>query len=310
MGPVDQTPTLPPPPTRERCYRHPDVETGVHCTRCGRPICPDCMIPAPVGHQCPECVDEARREYRQGPGRRIAVANVRSTSATMLILGAIGLGYLWELAVAGGPGSLFEGPSGEALFRAGAMYPLAVAAGEWWRLVAAIFLHAGLIHLLLNSYVLWIFGIAIEQEIGRIATLGVFLVTGVFASAASYAFSPAQVLGVGASGAIFGLVGAYIAYNYLRRHHVMAQARLRAAMSMLVINLIIGFTIPAIDWRAHLGGLVAGLAAGVAVDPSRSTQVRRVVSILGLVGIVLAAAALVAFRTAQLRSDFPGLAGL
>lgn len=310
MGPVDQTPTLPPPPTRERCYRHPDVETGVHCTRCGRPICPDCMIPAPVGHQCPECVDEARREYRQGPGRRIAVANVRSTSATMLILGAIGLGYLWELAVAGGPGSLFEGPSGEALFRAGAMYPLAVAAGEWWRLVAAIFLHAGLIHLLLNSYVLWIFGIAIEQEIGRIATLGVFLVTGVFASAASYAFSPAQVLGVGASGAIFGLVGAYIAYNYLRRHHVMAQARLRAAMSMLVINLIIGFTIPAIDWRAHLGGLVAGLAAGVAVDPSRSTQVRRVVSILGLVGIVLAAAALVAFRTAQLRSDLPELAGL
>jgi membrane associated rhomboid family serine protease len=226
----------------------------------------------------------------------------------MLILGAIGVGYLWELA-AGGPGTVFGGPSGDALFRAGAMVPLAVAAGEWWRLVAAIFLHAGLIHLLLNSYVLWIFGIAIEQEIGRIATLGVFLVTGVFASAASYTFSRPNVVGVGASGAIFGLVGAYIAYNYLRRHHVMAQARLRAAMSMLLINLIIGFTIPAIDWRAHLGGLVAGLAAGLAVDPSRPTSARRVLSVLGLVGIVLAAAALVAFRTAQLRSQFGDFLG-
>ena len=76
---MDET-SLPPPPATglpEYCYRHPNVETGVHCTRCGKPICPECMIPAPVGHQCPDCVDEARREFRQGPGRRIAAANVR-----------------------------------------------------------------------------------------------------------------------------------------------------------------------------------------------------------------------------------------
>src|SRR5688500_10467325 len=109
---------MPPPPIRERCYRHPDVETGVHFTRCGRPIWLYCMIAALVGHQCPECVAEARREYRRGPGRQIAVANVKATSVTKLVLIAIAIGYVWELIIAGGPGSLFEGPSGQALIEA------------------------------------------------------------------------------------------------------------------------------------------------------------------------------------------------
>ena len=308
MASVEPTPTLPPPPTREACYRHPGVETGVHCTRCGRPICPECMIPAPVGHQCPQCVADARREYRRGPGRRVAVASVRSTGATVLILVAIGIGYVWELAVAGGPGSLFGGPSARALFEAGAMFPPAIAAGEWWRVVTSIFLHAGLIHLLLNSYVLWIFGTVIEQEVGRLPTVAVFLVTGIFASAASYAFSPANSLGVGASGAIFGLVGAFVAYNYLRRSNVLAQARLRAAITMLVLNAVIGLSIPAIDWRAHLGGLIAGFVAGYTVDPGRPATVRRTLTVVGLVGIVIAAAGLIVWRTAELRSG--ALAGL
>jgi membrane associated rhomboid family serine protease len=313
---VDTTPTIPPPPTRERCYRHPDVETGVHCTRCGRPICPDCMIPAPVGHQCPECVAEARREYRQGPGRRIAVANVRSTGATMMILIALGIGYVWELVAAGGPGSLIGGPSTPALIDAGALVPFTgidpqggvtggLAGGEWWRLLTSIFLHAGLIHLALNAYALWIFGTIMEREIGRLPTLGVFLTTGVFAGAASYAFAPGFVVAVGASGAVFGLVGAFITYNYLRRHHVMAQARLRAALSMLLINLVIGLSIPRIDWRAHLGGVVAGLLAGLAVDPTRPEGLRRLITVLGLTAILASAVVLVAFRTAQVLAD-PG----
>ena len=130
-----------------------------------------------------------------------------------------------------------------------------------------------------------------------------FLVTGVFAGATSYAFAPGFAIAVGASGAIFGLVGAFIAYNYLRRQHVMAQARLRGALSMLVINLIIGFSIPAIDWRAHVGGLVAGLVAGFAVDPSRPVALRRAYATAGLVALLLAAIALVAFRTAQINAD-------
>jgi membrane associated rhomboid family serine protease len=125
----------------------------------------------------------------------------------------------------------------------------------------------------------------------------------VFAGATSYAFAPGFTLAVGASGAIFGLVGAFVAYNYLRRHNVMAQARLRGALSMLLINLIIGFSIPAIDWRAHLGGLVAGLVAGYAVDPSRPVALRRTFAAVGLVALLAAAIALVVFRTAQINQD-------
>ncbi|MGH7540043.1 MAG: rhomboid family intramembrane serine protease [Gemmatimonadota bacterium] len=310
---MDQTPTMPPPPTRERCYRHPDIETGVHCTRCGRPICPDCMIPAPVGHQCPECVAEARREFRQGPGRQIARANVRATPVTMVLLVAMGVGYLWELVVAGGPGSLFQGPGSPTLIDAGALVPYSggslqqpiggLVEGQWWRLLSSVFLHAGLIHLGLNAYVLWIFGLTIEREFGRLQMLGVFLATGIFAGAASFAFASGFTVAVGASGAIFGLVGAFVAYNYRRRHQMLAQARLRAAMSMLLINLIIGFTIPAIDWKAHLGGLVAGVVAGFAVDPERPSTSRRAAAAGGLLLIVAVAVALVVFRSAQIRDD-------
>jgi membrane associated rhomboid family serine protease len=313
---MDPTPTLPPPPTRERCYRHPDVETGVHCTRCDRPICTDCMIPAPVGHQCPECVAEARREYQRGPGRQVAVANARATGATTLLLIAMGIGYVWELIVAGGPGSLFEGPSARDLIDAGALVPFTGATsegltgglvgGEWWRLVSSIFLHAGLIHLGLNAYVLWIFGRAIEGEIGRAAMLGVFLTTGIFAGATSYALASVPTVAVGASGAIFGLVGAFITYNFLRRHLGLAQARLRAALSMLVLNLIIGFSIPSIDWRAHLGGLVAGFITGFAVDPSRSGTARRAWTIGGFALVLAASAVMVVLKSEQLREQFGG----
>lgn len=241
------------------------------------------------------------------------MATLKSTPVTKILLIAMAIGYLWELAVAGGPGSLFGGPGIQDLIDAGALVPFTggtalhltggIVGGEWWRLLSSMFLHAGLIHLGLNAYVLWIFGVEIERQIGRFFTLAVFLVTGVFAGATSYAFAPRLAIGVGASGAIFGLVGAYITYNYLRRHHVMAQARLRGALSMLLINLIIGFSIPGIDWRAHAGGVVAGLVAGFAVDPSRPDALRRTFAVVGLVALLAGAAALVVVRTAQIKAN-------
>jgi membrane associated rhomboid family serine protease len=263
------------------------------------------MIPAPVGHQCPECVADARREYRRGPGRQVAVANVKSTSVTKLLLVAIGIGYVWELIVAGGPGDPFRGPNPLDLFNAGGAWAPAIAAGQWWRLVTSIFLHWGLIHLAVNAYALFVLGSMIEREIGRVAILIAFLTTGIFASATSYAFSDGRAVGAGASGAVFGLAGLVVTYNYLRRHHVLAQARLRSVLMLLVINAIIGFSVPAIDWRDHLGGLVAGLVAGFAVDPSRPPAVRRIATVAGIAALLVGAVVLVAIRTSQIKGLVP-----
>src|SRR5687768_3334792 len=97
----------PPASTVEVCYRHPTRETGVHCTRCGRPICPDCMIQAPVGFQCPNCVQEARREFRRGPGRRALRGGIVATKALLFAIAAV---FVIEVIV-GGPQALFNGPS-------------------------------------------------------------------------------------------------------------------------------------------------------------------------------------------------------
>ena len=325
--------SLPPPPSvgavQERCYRHPAEITGVHCTRCGRPICPACMIPAPVGHQCPECVGQARKEFAKGPGRRMAVgaAKRKVASLTNVLLGTLAAVYLVEVAVAG-PGGLVSGPSTRDLVRLGAMVGVAdlgpkiglvgVALGQYWRLFTAMFLHAGIFHLAMNAYALWIFGKILEEEIGRGRMLAIYLVTGLCASAASYAFMPAAGVvggipifppGVGASGAIFGLFGAFVAYNYRRREMRFYRARLMSLLPIVVINVVLSLSIPNIDWRAHVGGLIAGFLAGYAaegVGGDRATK--RASSIVGFALLLVAAVALVAWRTNAIHTLYPQVA--
>ncbi len=315
---MEQQPVIPPPPPPgdDRCYRHPEVSTGVHCTRCGRAICPECMIAAPVGHHCPTCVAEARREYRQGPGRRVAVANAKATSVASALLVLMGVGYVLEVA-AGGAGSLFGGPDILELVRLGASVGIArmpsgevvgIATGQEWRMITAVFLHGGILHLLMNAYALWIFGPVVERELGRARFLFIFLTTGLFASAASYAFADAPIqVGVGASGAIFGVVGAFVAYNYRHREMALAAARLRGIMPFLILNLILSFSFPLIDWKAHLGGFFAGLVAGVVAEGWGDRSMRIAVSVVGFIVLTGAALALAAWRTAEYRTEFPTL---
>lgn len=317
MDGMDERPVMPPPPDGERCYRHPDVATGVHCTRCGRPICTECMVAAPVGHHCPTCVAEARSEYRRGPGRRVAVANAKATSVTAVLLVLMGVGYVLEV-ISGGAGAIVSGPGALRLVQLGGSVGLAhlpdgavvgIATGEQWRMVSAIFLHGGIFHLLLNAWALWLFGPVVEQELGRVRFLTIFLATGLFASAASYAFvsSPVQV-SVGASGAIFGVVGAFVAYNYRHRELALAAARLRGLVPFLILNVIIGVAGSSfIDWRAHLGGFAAGLVAGVVAEGWGRRSSRTLIAVIGFAGIVVAALVLTAWRTSQLRADFPAL---
>lgn len=293
----DEPPAPPPAPTIEVCYRHPTVQTRVHCTRCERPICTDCMIQAPVGFQCPECVEEARREFRRGPGRAVR----GGTGATQILLFAIVAMYVVEV-VKGGPGSLLQGPDGRTLFDLGAMHPLAIADGQYWRLFSAMFLHAGLLHLGFNAYALWLFGRGIENSLGRTWFLVIYFVSGFVASATSYAFGNIGGIAVGASGAIFGIFGAFIAYNYRRRNTALGAANLRSALMLIVLNALLALGYGAIDWHAHLGGLLAGLWIGYVADSMssrRNARPMQVVSILALVGVGIA---LVVWRTDAIRA--------
>ena len=294
----DQLPS-PPAPTIEVCYRHPNVQTRVHCTRCERPICPDCMIPAPVGFQCPECVEEARREFRKGPGRPFR----GGISVTKALLVAIAIPFVIEIVV-GGPRALFD-PSAQLLFDLGAMAPPAVADGQFWRLFTAMFLHAGLLHVALNAYFFWLFGRVVESVFGRTWMLLIFLVSGFLASVASYAFGPVLALAVGASGAISGVFGAFIAYNYRRRHLAANAANLRMALTVIVLNAFIAIAYSSIDWRAHVGGLIAGFALGYLADDAVPARQRAVARFAGVATLVALGIALVVWRTAEIRS-LPG----
>jgi membrane associated rhomboid family serine protease len=294
--PVETTPV-------EVCYRHPSEPTRVHCTRCGRPICPDCMIPAPVGYQCPECVQRARREFRQT--RQIRLGGSRLTATNVLLLAMVAM-FVVEL-VAGGAGTLGQGPSERTLFDLGALYPPAIAlGGQYWRLFTAIFLHAGILHIAFNGYALWLFGRFAETTFGRVRFLILFFLTGFLASVTSYVFGPINVVGVGASGAIFGVFGAFVAYNFRRRHLAMAAANLRWAVTLIVLNALLAFGISGIDWHAHLGGLVSGFVAGYVIEGIGPPQLRPTLRWLGLLAMLGIGVALVMMRTADLRS----LAGL
>ena len=293
----------PPAPTIEVCYRHPDVQTRVHCTRCDRPICPDCMIPAPVGHQCPECVEQARRDFRSGPGRALR----GGVSATNALLVAIAIPFVIEV-ILGGPQALFN-PTAEILFDMGAMQPIAVADGQFWRLFTAMFLHVGLLHIALNAYFFWLFGRMVEASFGKTWMVLIYVVAGFLASVASYAFGPVTTLAVGASGAISGVFGAFIAYNYRRRQHAMNAANLRMAVTVIVLNAVIAIGYSSIDWRAHVGGLVAGFALGYLADSSGPARQRAVVRFAGVATLVAIGIALVLWRTAEIRSAFPQFFG-
>lgn len=263
-------PPPPPPPLDDRCYRHPNVVTGVHCTRCGKAICPECMVPAPVGHQCPDCARTGRQEFHR-PARRVGAGPTRGFTLTNALLVLLVIVYGIEVLVAG-PQRLVSGPGGLTLVELGASLGLGqlpggnevigIAAGENWRLFTAMFLHVGIFHLLMNGYALFIFGNVIEGEQGRARFVIAFLVTGLAASAVSYAFGDPFVPSAGASGAIFGLFGVFLGHAWRRRDLAFYAQRVRSAMTLIVLNAIIGFTVPGIDWRAHAGGLVAGIVIG------------------------------------------------
>lgn len=267
------------------CYRHPDRATGATCTRCGRPICPDCMIQAPVGHHCPDCVREANKDrpvqVQWSPGQGGVMS--RLTPVVKWLIGINVAAFLLSRAKPSVTDRYME-------------LPVKIAHGQYERLITAAFLHANWLHIFFNMFALAIFGPPIEQALGRWRFIGLYGLAALGGSVCSYLFSSPNVGGVGASGAIFGLFGAY--FVIARRR----QLDTREIVGLIIANLVISFAIPLIDWRAHLGGLVAGGVVAVvymATEHLPPSQ-RRAVEVAGVVALFVVLAFLVQYRTGQL----------
>ena len=265
------------------CYGHPNTPTRLRCSRCERPICGSCAIPASVGQHCPECVAEARRS---APKVRSAV-RAAAPGVTTIIAVNVGV-WLVQLLVPGFTERFAE-------------FPQAVADGEWWRLLTSMFMHADggrffLFHILLNCFILYIYGPEVEQLFGTRTFVAMYVTAGFIGNAASYAFGPIMVWSLGASGAVFGVVGILIAYLYKRRNSAALGQYLRGLMLFVGVNLVFGLTVPGINNLAHIGGLVSGLALGVLFDRRRHRP-GLLVEATAILGIVAVGVALVVLRT-------------
>jgi membrane associated rhomboid family serine protease len=258
------------------CYRHPNRETLVSCSECGRPICEECMTFAPVGIRCPEHSGKPAGTQRVTQGVRRAGFEGGGAIVTKALI-AINVGvYLLELAMGGQVNG-----TDNRIYVNGALYGPAVADGDWWRLFTAAFLHYGPIHLAFNMLALWFFGAAVETAIGRGRYLLVYMVSGLAGSAGALVFSPNSVT-VGASGAIFGILGAALVLER-QRNYVLGGG----AIGIIVLNLVFTFAIPGISIGGHLGGLVGGALCMLALSRfGRTHAIYGRPGLLGILGVV------------------------
>ncbi|MFJ7211058.1 rhomboid family intramembrane serine protease [Amycolatopsis sp. NPDC098790] len=263
----------PPNPAAEQaalpgCWWHPNRPTGLSCSRCGRPACPDCLREAPVGFQCTDCVHSGAQQQRRqqrgyqeaGFGQRTVFGARLSQSVlvTQVILAVNVLVFLITVVQAG---SLNDNELSTA-FQYGTLYGDATLGhGEWWRVLTNGFLHFGPIHIAVNMFSLWMMGRSLEQVCGRGRYLALYFVSMLGASAAVLLFgNPGGFPGTaGASGALFGLMGAY-AVTVLK-----LRLNPTGLLITLALNAFITFGIPGISIWAHAGGLVTGALVTVAL---------------------------------------------
>jgi membrane associated rhomboid family serine protease len=270
------------------CYGHPDRPTKLQCTRCDRYICGQCAIQASVGQHCPECVAEAKKS---APRVRTAMAVNAPVTRGIIVL-TVGV-YLLELF------------GGSAFVNRFTSFAPAIADGEVYRLLTSVFLHLPLseggyaiMHIAFNMYILSIYGAQVEQLFGSVRYAFLYLATGFFASAVSYGLQACSN-GLGASGAVFGIVGVLIVYLYNRRSTRVVDPHLQSLGAFVLINLAIGFVVPRIDNLAHIGGLVSGIALAAGFDRSRLSKPSAPVpvQVAAAAVVLVAGAALVVQRT-------------
>jgi len=299
-------------PAPAYCYRHPKVATQIRCRRCGRPICGQCMIQAPVGFQCPECVKSFARQTRvsEGPYGGAPPANPWLTSIVIVAINAAvfllifatgGSGSAWSgrlglipkgLCLVDGTGSFYPGLStpetcqrvGGTLWRAG------VAAGAWWQVVTSVFVHVALMHIAVNCLSLIFIGPPVERIIGRARFVALYVVSGLVGSVAVMWLAPAESLSYGGSGALFGLMGALLVLAWQRRFDI------RSILFWIGLNIVFTFIGPNISWQAHLGGLAGGVAITAILVWMPGGRHRGRNQWLALAGLVVVSVAVIGLR--------------
>ena len=236
------------------CYRHPGQETAVACSSCGRPICPDCMVFAAVGIKCPEC--SGSQTGGKATTRRLGTTAGQETGGyvTKALIGVNVAVFLLQIAEGSG------NAAASRLFEEGALFGPAVADGDWWRLVTYAFLHGNAIHLLFNMLMLWWFAGQLESLIGRWRFLAVYAVSILAGAAGSLLLTPG-VPTIGASGAVFGILGAGV---ILERRQIYVFGG--SALLVAVFNLGLSFFLSHVSIGGHLGGLAGGVLAMLAMS--------------------------------------------
>jgi membrane associated rhomboid family serine protease len=240
------------------CYRHPDRRAGVKCQRCERWICPDCMVQASVGFHCPECAQTGRQQVYTSRSlaayKPIVTYTLIGLNLAVFIIG----GFLDPDAFRGVSGDLFvEGNLIGAFSTDGFTVAGGVADGEVYRIVTSGFLHAGFAHVAMNMFFLYLIGPMLEKELGRI-NFGLLYFTAMLAGSFGVLLIDPFVPTVGASGAIYGLLGAAVALQISRGINPWTSG----IGALILINIFITFAVPNISIGGHLGGLVGGFLAG------------------------------------------------
>ena len=260
------------------CYRHPDRRAGVLCQRCDRPICPDCMHQASVGFHCPECTRSGRQRVVRPSqlGTGLVVTKVLIGLNVAVFLAGVGSGLSTK--------DSFIRHGGLIANAADAGKLVGVANGEWWRIFSSGFLHANLLHIGFNMWALWVLGQLMEPVLGRARFALVYAVALVAGALGVLLVDPNQ-LTVGASGAVFGLMGAAAAAMRSRGINVFATG----LGATIMLNLLITFAIPGISIGGHVGGLVGGFVVGwIFVDTPPAWQRNPTLQMAAAAGLVVA----------------------
>jgi len=256
------------------CYRHPDRITGLSCTSCGKPICVECSHDASVGQKCPECAAPQGRARVVNARQSFGRPSFQTAPVSFTIIGITAAIFVM---------GLLSTDAHEWFFRTFAQANFLVASGDIWRIFSAALLHGGMMHILFNMYALYLFGPRLEHQVGSSAFAALYVATAGTGGMVSYMFGDIGQISIGASGAIFGLLGAWMFVAWKMRHTPGGRSMFNQLGVLLAINLALPLFVGGIDWRAHLGGLAGGILIAwlwslLAVGRPNARSIRTVVA--------------------------------